>query len=382
MATPEERAMVGVGVMTSPSSSQFEPIPRRCPCMEHGAWDASPVSHIPEQRTVCFRLTDHGLGHFLSAVVCYGQLADKLGMNSVIDLRHHRIAASFAAPVWPADALAWCEALDERHPTPTLHGALPSSQKKFDSYFAANALAVSSGQTLLVGGPRLPNGPLDPKLPERWRDAIASVLSGARSELQAEADALRRETLLHFRLGDSLSFGFSFQKEAGPDDHELTLSRCVDLVRQHVAADETAAVGHETLIMSDCARLLQRLRVAGIPGVVCVDGDPTHCRAAGTSGEGSLDTTVRDALVLLGARNVLSFSVYEHGSLFARLLANCGGGNYRLRPIFPKARHRCAGLVCDRSRKGGVITKRRCSRLSPAFLVLQPGAVWTCSQHA
>jgi len=359
----------------------------------------SPVTIIPEDRTVertedriverteqrtverivCFRLTDHGLGHFLSAVACYGRLADKLGMTCVIDLRHHRIASSFATPVFPAEALEWCEALDERHPTPTLHGALPATQKKLEAFFEANAVAVRSGQALLVGGPDLPNGPLDPKLPERWREALAGCLRGAKTALQVEASALRSDTIMHFRLGDSLSFGFSYQREAVPaDQEELTLSRCEDLVRQQVAEEETQPV----LVMSDCARLLQRLRVAAIPGVACVDGDPSHCRAAGTNAEGSLDTTVRDALVLLGAKDVLSFSCYAHGSLFARLLSNCGGGSYRVRPIFPKARHRCAGMSCGPARKGGVVTKRRCSRLSPAFLVLQPGASWVCSQHA
>ena len=348
-------------------SSHFEPI----------SATPSPVSLIPDERTVCFRLTDHGLGHFLSAAASYGRLAHKCGMTCVIDLRGHRIASSFAVPVWPADALDWCEALDERHPSPELHGALPNTQKQFEAFFDSNAVATRSGQVLLVGGPQLKNGPLDPKLPERWRDAITSVLRGAKPALQIEAGALRRDRIMHFRLGDQISFGFSYQREAVANDQELTLARCEDLVRQQVAED-----AQPVLIMSDCARLLHRLRVAAIPGVACVDGEPSHCRAVGAGVEGSLDTTVRDALVLLGAKDVLSFSCYAHGSLFARLLSNVGGGEYRVRPIFSKARHRCAGTSCDPARKGGVITKRRCLRLSPAFLVLQPGASWTCSQHA
>ena len=256
---------------------------------------------------------------------------------------------------------------------PLTVSSLSPTQRPIASPIEPGATAV------IVGGPDLPNGPLDPKLPERWREALAGCLRGAKTALQVEASALRSDTIMHFRLGDSLSFGFSYQREAVPaDQEELTLSRCEDLVRQQVAEEETQPV----LVMSDCARLLQRLRVAAIPGVACVDGDPSHCRAAGTNAEGSLDTTVRDALVLLGAKDVLSFSCYAHGSLFARLLSNCGGGSYRVRPIFPKARHRCAGMSCGPARKGGVVTKRRCSRLSPAFLVLQPGASWVCSQHA
>ena len=92
---------------------------------------------VASPRTLLLRMTDHGLGHFLSACVMYGRLAEADGTRTIIDMRQHPIANSLVTPVYPSSALGWVEALDAEQDVP-LVGNVPSvGRKRFSDFFDA-----------------------------------------------------------------------------------------------------------------------------------------------------------------------------------------------------------------------------------------------------
>jgi hypothetical protein len=265
---------------------------------------------------------------------------------------------------------------------------LPEMRSTFAKYVEAHALSTSSDhgdghpgvptRVMLVVGADLPNGPVRGTLPQPWRDAIATILCGARSDLQSSAKV--GGTILHFRVGDRLSFGFQFQRENVPADDSAILARCESLIREHSAIEPIHA-------MTDCADLLVHLDTAAMPeNVTFSTGDdhtPVHCRAASAVHTASLDATIRDALTLMNADRVVGYSTYDHGSLFVRLLVQAGVGSSEHRPLFSSARHRCAGTcgAAVGSTKRQIAKQRRCRRTSPAFVVVPHGESWFCTDH-
>lgn len=387
------------------------------------------------RRVVLLRYTDdHGVGHFLSACVEIGALADKIGARMIVDFRSHALSKSLKVTAWPPNAAEWLARQDACTARASVHGKLPTNgPRAFATFFDAHASpAADDGdeRVLVVGGPDLPNGSAN-AVPPNWKLALRGLFDEAREDLRAAAgDLLARSCrqVVHLRVGDLLSFGFSHQAENVPSDPERVLARCEQLVREQL--DALPADSKPLVVLSDCAALLRRLREQGDARALIVDGAPVHCRneatarggcgAAATSSPSSdvtaaadasvaadggdeaaadpatdqetdkgrdrdqgpapplapLDSVVRDALVLLGATDIKQFSCYAHGSLFVRLLATVAGASLGRKPLFSEKRHRCAGVANEGAKKA-----KRCARHSPRFADADEEGRWYCSAH-